>query len=181
MGGSPVAGGNDRHGGKLGPPPPPGKGGAYAGELASRRSPLHGSPMSFVLHPRLAAGCFDLGTKCGCRVLLKDNALFPWVIVVPEVEEGVEDLHQLDPDRWGDVMVVIRSLSCFVSEHFRPDKLNVACIGNQVRQMHIHIVGRSPGDPAWPGVVWAFEGKQPYTPEAAEAIREAAAKWLEGK
>lgn len=137
--------------------------------------------MSFVLHPRLAAGCFDLGTKYGCRVLLKDNALFPWVIVVPEVEEGVEDLHQLDPDRWGDVMVVIRSLSCFVSEHFRPDKLNVACIGNQVRQMHIHIVGRSPGDPAWPGVVWAFEGKQFYTPEAAEAIREAAAKWLEGK
>lgn len=137
--------------------------------------------MSFVLHPRLAAGCFDLGTKYGCRVLLKDNALFPWVIAVPEVEEGVEDLHQLDPDRWGDVMVVIRSLSCFVSEHFRPDKLNVACIGNQVRQMHIHIVGRSPGDPAWPGVVWAFEGKQAYTPEAAEAIRKAAAKWLEGK
>jgi diadenosine tetraphosphate (Ap4A) HIT family hydrolase len=67
----------------------------------------------------------------------------------------------------------VREVSCFVSQHFKPSKLNVACIGNQVRQMHIHIVGRSPDDPAWPGVVWSFEGKEAYTPEAIEAIREA--------
>ena len=53
------------------------------------------------------------------------------------------------------------------------DTLNVACIGNQVRQMHIHIVGRSPSDPAWPGVVWGFEEKQPYTEEQVEKIQEA--------
>ncbi|MCB1132660.1 MAG: diadenosine tetraphosphate hydrolase, partial [Verrucomicrobiae bacterium] len=67
----------------------------------------------------------------------------------------------------------IRDVSCFVSAHFRPAKLNVAAIGNQVRQLHIHIVGRSPGDPAWPGVVWAFEGKEPYDSESVEVIRAA--------
>ncbi len=134
--------------------------------------------MSFSLHPRLAAGSFDLGTRYGCRILLKNNALFPWILIVPEVEEGIEDLHQLEPDRWGDVMVVIRSVSRFVSEHFKPEKLNVACIGNQVRQMHIHIVGRSSGDPAWPGTVWAFEGKEAYDETAVAEIKSAITRWL---
>jgi len=131
--------------------------------------------MAFTLHPRLAAGGFDLGICGGCQVLLKNNALFPWIILVPEVQGGIEDLHQLDPARYAEVMEVVRATSQFVSSHFKPDKLNVACIGNQVRQMHIHIVGRSPGDPAWPGTVWAFEGKQAYAPDTVEEIRSA---WL---
>ncbi|MFU8892780.1 MAG: HIT family protein [Luteolibacter sp.] len=126
---------------------------------------------SFTLHPRLAAGTHELGRTNGCRVLLKDNSLFPWLLVVPEVT-GIEDLHQLPPETYRTVMDVVRTVSEFVSRHFQPEKLNVACIGNQVRQMHIHIVGRSPDDPAWPGTVWAHDGKTPYPPNAIEAIRE---------
>lgn len=134
--------------------------------------------MPFTLHPRLAAGGFDFGTLRGCRVLLKNNALFPWFILVPEVGEETEDLHQLDAAAYQEVTAAIREVSCFVSDHFRPEKLNVGCIGNQVRQLHIHIVGRSEGDPAWPGVVWAFEGKEPYSPEAADLIRGSYDNWL---
>lgn len=134
--------------------------------------------MAFTLHPRLASGGFELGALHGCRILLKNNALFPWVILVPEVEEGIEDLHQLDSGRYDEVMKAIRLVSQFVADHFKPEKLNVACIGNQVRQMHIHIVGRSPGDPAWPGVVWSFEGKEAYTDDAVEEIRKACAGML---
>jgi diadenosine tetraphosphate (Ap4A) HIT family hydrolase len=137
--------------------------------------------MAFTLHPRLAAGGFDFGTHRGCRVLLKNNALFPWFIVVPEVDEGIEDLHQLEPQRFHEVAEFIREVSCFVTSHFGPDKLNVACIGNQVRQMHIHVVGRSPGDPAWPGVVWSFEGKETYANDAVEEIRGAFERWLAAK
>lgn len=135
--------------------------------------------MSFTLHPRLAAGGFDFGSHSGCRVLLKNNALFPWFILVPEVGEEIEDLHQLDAAAYQSVTGAIRDISQFVSTHFRPEKLNVACIGNQVRQLHIHIVGRSQADPAWPGVVWAFDGKQPYDPESVEGIRSAFAGILE--
>ena len=134
--------------------------------------------MSFVLHPRLAAGGFELGTRHRCRVLLKNNSLFPWFIIVPEVDESIEDLHQLDLARYQEVTGFIREISQFVAYHFQPDKLNVACIGNQVRQMHIHIVGRSPEDPAWPGVVWSHDGKEAYTPDAVEAIRAAWYAWL---
>ena len=41
--------------------------------------------------------------------------------------------------------------------------------------MHIHIVARSTGDPAWPGTVWAFDGKQEYTEDERERIIAAAA------
>lgn len=129
--------------------------------------------MAFQVHPRLLSGSFPIGVTGGCHVFLKDNALFPWFIVVPEVE-GAEDLHQLPEDRYQEVMGVIRRVSEFVSGHFQPEKLNVACIGNVVRQMHLHIVGRTSGDPAWPGTVWAFDGKELYPADEAERIVAAA-------
>ena len=136
--------------------------------------------MAFTLHPRLANGTFDLGRIGISRLLLKNNALFPWFLLVPEVEDGVEDLHQLDEAEHADVTAAIRRVSQFIANHFQPEKLNVASIGNQVRQMHVHLVGRSPEDPAWPGTVWAFEGKQPYTDEQVEAIRSVVTEALGG-
>lgn len=126
--------------------------------------------MEFELNPRLAAGGFEIVRRRGCRVLLKNEANFPWFILVPEVEEGIEDLHQLDAEQFHEVTLLIREMSEFVSAYFKPEKLNVACIGNMVRQMHIHVVGRFIEDPAWPGVVWAFDGKLKYDEERAHEI-----------
>ena len=133
--------------------------------------------MAFEIHPRLTAGGFEIGRTGGCRLLLKDNALFPWFLLVPEVE-GIEDLHELPPGKYEEVMAAMRRVSEFVASHFQPEKLNVACIGNQVRQMHIHVVGRSPGDPAWPGTVWAFEGKKSYSEDEIGEILSAARRFL---
>jgi diadenosine tetraphosphate (Ap4A) HIT family hydrolase len=129
--------------------------------------------MDFKLHPRLADGSHDFGKLFGCRILLKNNSLFPWFILVPEVNEGIEDLHQLDPEVFAEVMNMLCLVSKFVEGHFKPEKLNVTCIGNQVRQMHLHIVGRSVNDPAWPGVVWGCESKQPYPDTQVLGIRAA--------
>ncbi len=134
--------------------------------------------MPFELHPRLAAGGFLLCRLRGCQLLLKNNALFPWLILVPEVPEGIEDLHQLDPARFDEVMAAVREVSAFAADFFQPTKLNFACIGNQVRQMHLHIVARRENDPAWPGTVWAFEGKEEYSADRVDEIREAARQSL---
>lgn len=134
---------------------------------------------SFILHPRLAAGSHFLGRAAGCQVLLKDNAAFPWLLIVPEVPDGVEDLHQLEPARYAEVLGLVREVSLFVSGYFQPDKLNVACLGNQVRQMHIHVVGRRAGDAAWPGTVWASSGKSPWDPDRRAEIRDAARRALD--
>ncbi len=133
----------------------------------------------FGLHPRLAAGSHVMGRTADCLVLLKDNASFPWLLIVPEVAEGVEDLHQLEPERFVQVMALVRRVSLFVSEHFKPEKLNVACIGNQVRQMHLHVVGRSSTDAAWPGTVWASSVRTAWSPEAVREIRQEARRVLE--
>lgn len=135
--------------------------------------------MNFILNERLAAGGFEVARMHGCRILLKNEANFPWFIIVPEVPQGIQDLHQLDDATFAEVMLAVRKISRFVEAHFRPEKLNVACIGNIVRQMHIHVVGRSTGDPAWPGVVWAFDGKMKYGEEKAERIVGAAREFLE--
>ncbi|GAA5117881.1 HIT family protein [Luteolibacter yonseiensis] len=132
--------------------------------------------MAFELNARLAAGGFEIGRIGGCRLSLKNNAIFPWFLLIPEVE--VEDPHELPVEQYHTVMEAQRRVCQFVSAYFKPEKLNTAHIGNQVRQMHIHIVGRSTGDPAWPGTVWAFEGKKAYTPEEVEEISKAARGFL---
>ncbi|GAA5484150.1 HIT family protein [Haloferula sargassicola] len=124
----------------------------------------------FSLHPRLAAGSHPLGRLDRCRVLLKDHARFPWILIVPEVPTEIEDLHQLDPAQYLEVMALVRSVSEWMVGYFQPTKLNFACIGNQVRQMHLHLVARREDDPAWPGTVWAYGEKQPYEPQAIEKI-----------
>lgn len=121
--------------------------------------------MSFQLHPRLEKGTHFIGRSGLCQILLKDNSAFPWILIVPEVGEGIEDLHQLPADQFAGVAFLIRQVSDFMTSYFKPEKLNVACIGNIVRQMHIHLVARSPDDPAWPGTVWASDVKEPYQPE----------------
>ena len=126
--------------------------------------------MEFQLNGSLAAGGFDITRLRGCRLLLKNEAAFPWFILVPEVAAGIEDLHQVDEETYAKVFTAIREVSVFVSDHFQPEKLNVACIGNIVRQMHIHIVARNASDPAWPGTVWAYEGKTKYPDGEAETI-----------
>ena len=136
--------------------------------------------MDFILNERLAAGGFEVARKYGCRILLKNEANFPWFILVPEVPEGIEDLHQLDEETFREVMARVREVSRFLDGHFKPEKLNVACIGNIVRQMHIHVVGRFTDDPAWPGVVWACDEKRKYGAGEAEAIVAAAREFLKG-
>ena len=129
--------------------------------------------MSFEVHPRLLKSSVEVAVRSGCHILLKDNSHFPWVIIVPAVEAGVEDLHQLSPEQYGEVLFLLRTVSRVMEDYFQCEKLNVACIGNQVRQMHLHVVGRSKGDAAWPGVVWSSDAKDPYPPERLSEIRSA--------
>lgn len=121
--------------------------------------------MSFKLHPRLEKGTHFIGKSGTCHILLKDNATFPWILIVPETEEGIEDLHDLPADQFGEVAFLIRQVSQFMTATFPCEKLNVACIGNIVRQMHIHVVARSLDDAAWPGTVWSDIPKRPYHAE----------------
>ena len=53
-------------------------------------------------------------------------------------------------------------------------KLNFGTLGNLVPQLHVHVVGRHPDDPAWPGPVWGHSVATPYEPHALAAMLAAA-------
>jgi diadenosine tetraphosphate (Ap4A) HIT family hydrolase len=42
------------------------------------------------------------------------------------------------------------------------DKMNVANLGNMVRQLHVHVVARHVGDAAWPGPIWGVGEAQAH-------------------
>jgi len=126
------------------------------------------------LHPRLKADCYLLGDlDCG-RLLLHRNAVLPWFILVPDTR--FTELHELEADFYLQVMIDIQGLATFVKRQFEADKINIATIGNQVPQLHIHVIGRRRDDPYWPGVVWGQpEIADNYTEVRLDAIRAAVA------
>ncbi len=123
----------------------------------------------FRLDSRLEQDCHLLGKRDDTHVLLMDNALFPWFILVPETEH--QELYLLPGDQKDKVYKRIDQFSLFLKERLRVDKLNVAAIGNIVNQLHIHIVGRRHDDPCWPGVVWGLSEKKPYSRDQLNEIK----------
>ena len=97
--------------------------------------------MTFQLDDRLSSSCIELNDWPLCRILLKNNADYPWLILVPRQNktECIEDLSQ--PLRH-QLMDEIAELSIIIKTYFKPNKLNVATLGNSVSQLHIHIVAR---------------------------------------
>jgi len=132
--------------------------------------------MSYELHDQLRKDCHVLGRLDAGYLLLLDNALVPWFILVPETDKT--EFYQLDTELQQRVLDGINRVSVWLEENFEVDKLNVAMIGNKVPQMHIHIIGRRKDDYCWPGVVWTSPEKKAYTEEQLEKVRAGVAELL---
>jgi diadenosine tetraphosphate (Ap4A) HIT family hydrolase len=117
----------------------------------------------FVLDPRLEADTSELGELDLCKVLLMDDARFPWVVLVPKRADLVEiiDLGSADLVR---LIEEIATASGVLEAATSPHKLNVAALGNVVRQLHVHIIARFENDAAWPNPVWGKGEREPYAP-----------------
>lgn len=124
--------------------------------------------MTFDLHPRLAADTFVIGDLPLCRVLLMNDAQYPWTILVPR-HNGLRELHELhesDLQRyWRESM----QLSQVLMREFAGDKLNIAALGNVVPQLHVHHIVRFSTDAAWPAPVWGKHPAQLYDDRARDA------------
>ena len=108
---------------------------------------------SFTLHPRLAADTHLIGDLPLCRVLLMNDARFPWLILVPR-RAGLHELADLAIADSAALMDEVRLSSRALRDLHSSDRVNVAAIGNIVDQLHIHVVSRATTDAAWPGPVW---------------------------
>lgn len=126
----------------------------------------------FVLDPRLDETGIPLGDFALSRVFLVDDRRFPWLMLVPR-RAGLSEIHDLAPaDQhllFDETMRAAEALGT-VS---KPDKLNIGALGNVVRQLHVHIVGRFVSDAAWPGPVWGFGAREAYPAHMAGPLMDA--------
>jgi diadenosine tetraphosphate (Ap4A) HIT family hydrolase len=127
--------------------------------------------MTFALHPRLTADTHFAADWPLCRVLVMNDARYPWLVLVPRREE-VTEITALEPSDRGRLMDEIDRGGRLVQNFPGVTKLNIGALGNLVPQLHVHVVGRHQGDPAWPGPVWGHCSAMPYAADALARIFE---------
>jgi diadenosine tetraphosphate (Ap4A) HIT family hydrolase len=124
--------------------------------------------VSFTLHPRLAADTLFAADWPLCRVLLMNDARYPWLVLVPR-RAGLVEIADLPPPDRAVLMEEMTRAGEAVRRLLPGAKLNIGALGNLVPQLHVHVIGRTPGDPAWPGPVWGHSAPIPYEPAPGEA------------
>ncbi|SHF38083.1 Diadenosine tetraphosphate (Ap4A) hydrolase [Modicisalibacter ilicicola DSM 19980] len=125
----------------------------------------------FSLHPRLAADTHPLTDLTLCQVRLMDDARFLWLILVPR-RPGIREVYELDERDQARLWQEATGVGKAVQTAFEGDKLNLATLGNQVPQLHLHVILRRQDDAAWPAPVWGVGQAQPYAPERLDELRE---------
>jgi diadenosine tetraphosphate (Ap4A) HIT family hydrolase len=106
----------------------------------------------FAIDRQLLLDTHRIGRLPLCHLLLHKNAVLPWFILVPET--SVTDLLELTDDLRSAKLSEASRVSRFVKQYLDYPKINFAAIGNVVPQLHLHVVGRKPGDSCWPAPVW---------------------------
>jgi len=103
----------------------------------------------FTVDPVIASLTEPLADWPLSRVFLYNDARYHWGLLVPR-RTGAVEIADLSPDDQAQLMAEIVKLS------------------GLVRALHVHVIGRRNGDPAWPGPVWGHSAPEPW-PVPAEA------------
>ena len=123
----------------------------------------------FELDPRLAADSAFVADGPLSQVRLMDDTRFPWLLLVPRVA-GAAEWIDLDGGQQRLLLAEINQLSQLLRTEAGVEKINIGALGNVVRQLHVHVVGRHAGDPAWPGPVWGSGAALRHDPEELAAL-----------
>ncbi|MDX3906883.1 MAG: HIT family protein [Pigmentiphaga sp.] len=88
------------------------------------------------------------------RVIAVDDADYPGYIRVIWHTHAAEMTDLDEADRL-HVMQVVLEVESVMRDHLRPDKINLAALGNMVPHLHWHIIPRWQGDRHFPDAIWA--------------------------
>jgi len=122
---------------------------------------------SFALDPRLIADTHTVGDFALSRVLLMNDARFPWLILVPR-QSGARELGDLTAADRHRLLDELAHASEALQKLHAPHKLNIAALGNVVEQLHVHVIARQTNDAAWPRPVWGVGSALAYADDARE-------------
>jgi diadenosine tetraphosphate (Ap4A) HIT family hydrolase len=120
-----------------------------------------GASQEWSLHPQLAQETVVVGDLPLARVLLANDANYPWLILVPRLP-GLVELIDLEENAQVQLLGEITAAAHALKTATQCDKLNIAALGNQVPQLHVHVIARRRTDAAWPRPVWGIKPPLPY-------------------
>ncbi len=123
----------------------------------------------FALHPTLQADTFFIGQLKLCDVLLNNNSSYLWLVLVPR-RAAIREIYQLNPADQQQLTIESSLISQRLADYSQATKMNLAAFGNQVPQLHLHIIARHEHDPAWPQPAWINLQSNPYDKEKAQAL-----------
>ena len=126
-----------------------------------------GNTGAWQLHAQLAEDTHPVAHLALSELRLMDDANHPWLILIPRVADAVE-LVDLDEAQQATLMREISAASRALQVEFKPQKINVAALGNVVPQLHVHVIARRSSDAAWPRPVW---GVMPPLAHDAEEVQ----------
>src|SRR6187399_2725832 len=125
-------------------------------QAASRRSslpePERKQPMQpakragFVLDQRLETDTETVMWLGLCELRLMNDRRWPWLVLVPQ-RSGVEEIHDMTPLDQAMLTFETNMVAQALKKVTGCSKINSGALGNIVRQVHVHIVARSEGDP----------------------------------
>ena len=130
---------------------------------------VSGAPKDWSLHPQLARDTVAVGDLALSRVLLANDANYPWLILVPRRPDLVEiiDLNKNEQVQFlGEIDAAARVLKSATE----CEKLNIAALGNVVAQLHVHVIGRRHSDAVWPKPVWGAAPASAYIPAVRDGL-----------
>lgn len=127
------------------------------------------TPTQWSLHPQLAQDTVPVGDLALSRVLLANDANFPWAILVPRLP-GLVELIDLEENAQIQLLGEIAAAARTLKSITECEKLNIAALGNQVPQLHVHVIARRHSDAAWPKPVWGAAAPAAYIPAVRDGL-----------
>jgi len=121
----------------------------------------------FCLDSRLKNDTINIGKLQLSRVLLMNDSRYPWIILVPELDNVYEwtDLSKEDQGTLhGESLLIQNALKGL----YDGQSLNIGKLGNIISQFHLHHIVRCENDPAWPGPVWGHSSAVNYLSQELE-------------
>ena len=109
--------------------------------------------MTFQLDDRLAADTVSVMQSGVVDIRMMRDARYYWLVLVPQIEGAVEWFDLPDVAARG-LFTTAQECAQRLQALTRADKMNIAALGNMVKQLHVHVIARHEADEAWPGPVW---------------------------
>jgi diadenosine tetraphosphate (Ap4A) HIT family hydrolase len=123
----------------------------------------------FILNSKLSSDTFFIADLEISRLLLMNDANYPWLILVPR-KADLTELNDLEFAEQIEVLREINLIAKILQKNFAAEKLNIGLLGNIVKQLHIHVIGRFQNDASFPKPVWGNKIPRAYEKKAALSL-----------